>query len=241
MTEIIKKIIGDIDKSEINNEKEYFLFHQYRFQCIFSLLQKHDKNKSLLDIGAHYLHGLLGAYYLGYKNISGIDLNIFNSISTDRAKKINAVIKNCDLGEENIPFLNQSFDIVLLTETLEHFNFHPKKVFEEIARVLKPNGELIITTPNLLRLNNRLKCILEKSMNYDIREDYTPGAHYREYSATEIKYLLNIAGLKKEKLIYVDFNYPNRSKIEAMMNKTIGFLMPSLKSNIIIIGKKNNE
>lgn len=241
MTEIIKQIISDIDKNKIKNEKEYFLFHQYRFEYIFSLIQKYDNNKSLLDIGAHYLHVLLGAYHLGYKNIFGIDLDIVNSISANRAKKINAIIKNCNLEKENIPFRDQSFDIVLLTETLEHFNFHPKKVFEEIVRVLKPNGELIITTPNLLRLNNRLKLILGKSINYDIREDYTPSTHYREYSAAEVEYLLNIADLKMRKLKYIDFNYPNRSKIEAIINKAIGFLTPSLKPNIVIIGKKNNK
>jgi len=238
MTEIIKKIINDIDKNKINNEKEYFLFHQHRFQYIFSLLQEYDKNLFLLDIGAHYLHGLLGAFHLGYKNIFGSDIDIFNSISTDRAKKINAIIKNCNLEKENIPFPNQSFDIILFAETLEHFNFHPKKVFEEIARVLKPNGELIITTPNLLRLNNRLKCILGKSINFDIRENYTPGTHYREYSAAEIKYLLNTAGLKIKKLKYIDFDYPNRSKLEAVINKAIGSLIPGLKSNIVIVGKK---
>lgn len=241
MTKIIEKIISDIDRNEINDEKEYFLFHQYRFEYIFSLLQKYDKNMSLLDIGAHYLHGLLGAHYLGFNNIFGTDLDIFNSVSIDRAKKINAVVKNCDLEKENIPFSDQSFNIVLLVETLEHFNFHPKKIFKEIARVLKPEGELIITTPNLLRLNNRLKCILGKSINHDIREDYTPGTHYREYSAMELEYLLNTAGLKKRKLKYIDFNYSNRGMVEAVINKTIGFLLPSLKTNIVIIGKKNNK
>jgi len=241
MTEIIKKIISDIDENKINNEKEYFIFHRYRFEYIFSLLQKYDKSKSLLDIGAHYLYGLLGAYHLGFKNIFGIDLSVFNLISSDRAKKINAIIKNCDLERENIPFPDQSFDLVLLAETLEHFNFHPKKVFTEIARILKPEGELIITTPNLLRLNNRLKCVLGKSINHDIEENYTFGTHYREYSAVEIEYLLNLAGLKKIKLKYVDFNYPDRSKVEILINKIIGTLLPSLKSNIIMVGKKNNK
>jgi len=137
MTEIIKKIINDIDENKINNEKEYFLFHQYRFEYIFSLLKKYDNNKLLLDIRAHYLHGLLGAFHLGYKNIFGTDIDIFNSISTDRAKKINAIIKNCDLKKENIPFHYQSFDIILLAETLEHFNFHPKKVFKENRQSIK--------------------------------------------------------------------------------------------------------
>ncbi|MFA5154935.1 MAG: class I SAM-dependent methyltransferase [Patescibacteria group bacterium] len=234
MIDVIEKIIAEIDA----NEKEYFLYHQHRFKYIFSLLQQHDNGESLLDIGSHYEHVLLGAHFLGYKNIFGIDLSVFNAVAIDRAKKINAVIKDCDLGQEGIPFADQSFNIVLLTETLEHFNFHPKKVFAEISRVLKPGGELVITTPNLLRLNNRLKFILGKSINYDIKEDYTPGTHFREYSAVEIAYLLNIAGLKKVRLQYIDFHYPSGSQIGNMINKVFGYLCPSLGKNIIMIGKK---
>jgi len=54
----------------------------------------------------------------------------------------------------------------------------------------------------------------------------------------EIEYLLNTAGLKMKKLKYIDFDYPNRGKIEAIINKAVGFIAPGLKSNIVIIGKK---
>ncbi len=238
MNETSKFIIDEIEDVKISNEDEYFLYHIHRFEYIFSILKLYDKDKALLDVGAHYLHGLLGAYHLGYKNINGSDLDIFNSISVERAKKINAIIKNCNLETETIPFQDQEFDIIIFSETLEHLNFHPKRVFKEFARVLKPGGEVIITTPNLLRLNNRLKCILGRSINVDIREDYSPGTPYREYSAAEIEYLLNVAGLKIKKIKYADFDYPSRGKIDAIINKIIGFVIPSLKGNIVIIGIK---
>ncbi|HTW96317.1 MAG TPA: class I SAM-dependent methyltransferase [Candidatus Methylomirabilis sp.] len=236
--DIIKKIINEISQNAIGDEKGYFLFHQHRFEQLFSLLGDYDKDSSLLDVGAFELHGLLGAYYLGFHKIFGIDLGLFNDLSVSRAAKIGAIIKNCDLEKEKIPFSDQSFDLVILSETLEHFNFHPQRVFTEIYRVLKPEGELIITTPNLLRLNNRLKLILGKSINSDLGENYGPGTHYREYSAAELEFLLRLSGLKKKKLIYADFDYPNRGRVEALSNKIVGTVFPGLRSNLVMIGRK---
>lgn len=241
MNRITKKISGEIGNNPIRNEKDYFVFHEHRFDHIFSLLSGYDKDNALLDVGSHYLHGLFGAHCLGFRRIFGADIEYFNSASASRAESIGALIKNCDLARENIPFDDESFDIVVLAETLEHFNFHPRKVFLEISRVLRPGGELIITTPNLLRLNNRLKCVLGRSINSDIKEDYTPGTHYREYSAAEIKYLLEASGLTMKSLKYADFNYPDRGRLEAIMNKTAGTLAPGLKSNIVVIGKKRSR
>ncbi len=88
MNEIIKKEIIETDNDKIKDEKGYFLFHKNRFEYIFSLLNNFDRKKFLLDIGSHYLHGLLGAKLFGFNNIFGIDLEMFNSTSATRAQKI---------------------------------------------------------------------------------------------------------------------------------------------------------
>lgn len=47
---------------------------------------------------------------------------------------------------KNLPFTNNSFDIALLLQVLEHVD-SPKEVINEAARILKPNGVLIISVP----------------------------------------------------------------------------------------------
>ena len=47
---------------------------------------------------------------------------------------------------KELPFRNNSFDIALLIQVLEHVDA-PDKVIKEAARVLKPNGILIISLP----------------------------------------------------------------------------------------------
>jgi ubiquinone/menaquinone biosynthesis C-methylase UbiE len=56
---------------------------------------------------------------------------------------------------ENLPFKPQSFDKVMCKGALDHF-FSPSKTMEEIARVLKPGGEMIISIANFNSLGFRL-------------------------------------------------------------------------------------
>jgi len=56
---------------------------------------------------------------------------------------------------ENLPFKPRSFDKVMCKGALDHF-FSPSKTMEEIARVLKPQGEMIISIANFNSLGFRL-------------------------------------------------------------------------------------
>lgn len=56
---------------------------------------------------------------------------------------------------ERLPYDDASFDVVLLIEVIEHLENH-RAALGELARILKPGGVLILTTPNIMRLNSRL-------------------------------------------------------------------------------------
>lgn len=47
---------------------------------------------------------------------------------------------------ERLPFATRSLDLVVASEVIEHMP-EPSRVIEEIARVLKPGGQLILTMP----------------------------------------------------------------------------------------------
>lgn len=63
---------------------------------------------------------------------------------------------NADLP---LPFPDDFFDVVVCSEVLEHV-FSPDEVLDEIARVLKPEGYAVITTPNLASWRNRVALVL---------------------------------------------------------------------------------
>ncbi len=58
-----------------------------------------------------------------------------------------------------LPYDDASFDVLLLVEVIEHLENH-RLALTELARILKPGGRLILTTPNIMRLNSRLHFFL---------------------------------------------------------------------------------
>ena len=57
---------------------------------------------------------------------------------------------------ENAPFTfnDASFDILVFCEIVEYLLMDPAKVLREIKRGLKPDGQLILATPNVSSLEN---------------------------------------------------------------------------------------
>lgn len=79
----------------------------------------------------------------------GTDISAF---AVNQAKQKNINEKNREFiyseNDDRINFKNESFDFVMSNFTLEHFK-KPKQMLNEMARVLKRGGYLIIMAPNL--------------------------------------------------------------------------------------------
>ena len=83
---------------------------------------------------------------------TGVDISA-TAIAQAKHKIDRAIIADA----ENLPFPDKTYDAVLSLFSLEHFQ-HPRAVLREIARVLKPGGELVILTPNFGAPNRASPC-----------------------------------------------------------------------------------
>jgi SAM-dependent methyltransferase len=109
-----------------------------------------------------------------------------------------------NLEEDEFPFDAGSFDVVLFCEILEHLLMNPLAALRQIHRVLKPGGVLILTTPNVARLDNVLAMINGANI-YDPYSGFGPyGRHNREYNRHELHRLLNFAGFDVESSFTAD-------------------------------------
>jgi len=111
--------------------------------------EKNTKPKSkVLDAGTG--HGAIAEalYQLGYDVIAS-DLNQ----TIYHCKNVPFVFSDIT---KSLPFGDEQFDAVAAVEVMEHISDH-EVFFSEVARVLKQNGKLFISTPNILSLKSRWK------------------------------------------------------------------------------------
>jgi hypothetical protein len=100
------------------------------------------------------------------------------------------------------PHEDETFDIVLLTEVLEHLLLNPLAVFSEAARVLVPGGRFILTTPNIACLES-VQSILDfrSPYTYGVYSKHGPyGRHNREFIPSEIERLGRACGFETDLL-----------------------------------------
>ncbi|MHB9073696.1 MAG: class I SAM-dependent methyltransferase [Desulfobaccales bacterium] len=109
------------------------------------------------------------------------------------------IISN-DPNVEGIPLPDNSLDLVICSEVIEHLPNSPKPLLQEIFRILKKPGWLILSTPNRLSLSKRLKPLLGYSTEDHIDDFYNMKTyprgevyrgHNREYTIDEVKYMLS--------------------------------------------------
>ena len=127
-----------------------------KLDYIKQILKKHHvpDNADLLDVGcgAGFLTNPLAAS--GYQ-LKGVDLSA-TSLETAKAhasSQFNPVYQTADAY--NLPEPNQSFDVVLMMDFLEHVD-NPDLAIAEAARVLRPGGLFIFHTFNRTLIANLL-------------------------------------------------------------------------------------
>lgn len=72
---------------------------------------------------------------------------------------------------QNLPIKSATFDRVVVTEVVEHVP-DQHKAFNELSRVIKPEGEIILSTPNYFNPAGILKKIMDK-FYYKGKEKWT--------------------------------------------------------------------
>lgn len=152
---------------EVHGNIELEHIHRYL------LAQEIAQGKIVLDIasGEGYGSALLAEKAT---KVIGVDISPDAiKYAQNRYKSDNLVFK---IGScVDIPLPNSIFDLVVSFETLEHVEQH-NDMLKEIKRVLKPNGIIIISTPDKL--------------NYSIKPSYKNPFHKKELFKEEFLQLL---------------------------------------------------
>jgi len=139
-----------------------------------------------------------------------------------RAKKKNIDSNFIRMDAHNIPFPDEFFDCVIVTAVLEHL-VAPYKALEEINRVLKQSGTLILVVPNNMGFRNIIGHLLR-------RYKQTKSAHINSYDVFSMLDLLKFTRFKPEiiKTFLIDLPLPLVGRV------TNGIMDPFLQHNLLV-------
>lgn len=133
-----------------------------------------DNDARILDVGCA-LGGFLNYMETkGYFNTFGIDMI---KAYVDKANKENIKLGNV----YNIPFEDNSFDLVILDQVLEHLA-NPRLAMKEIRRVLDKGGLCLIAVPDASRYNDKYFWIMRE--------------HIQHFNLTSVKLLAEVSGFE---------------------------------------------
>jgi ubiquinone/menaquinone biosynthesis C-methylase UbiE len=164
---MVKKYTGERLETDIYSKSTIDHLHRY------TIASKLIKDKIVLDIASGEGYG---------SNLISNDAAFVYGVDIDKTTVANAQLK---YKKENLKFLvgntsaipleNNSVDVVVSFETIEHHKEHDEMMLE-IKRVLKPCGMLIISTPDKL--------------TYSDKRNYNNEFHLKELYKEEFKDLI---------------------------------------------------
>lgn len=180
-------------------DSSYLTDHYQRFATTLAEFRAgwtHEGSR-VLDIGAHWLHQSVIWRQAGFV-VNAVDLP--DSFDMECVKSIARAMDIplfpcADLEQADAlrDIADESMDVVLFTEILEHITFNPIKLWQQVYRVLAPNGRIVVTTPNYYSWRGRAWRPLRFLAGYgggisvdEVLNQHTYSHHWREYSRREV-------------------------------------------------------
>jgi len=188
-------------------QERYISDGMERIQVVLQILEELRKQRvrRVLELGANpYLMTLLIRRRFGHSfevllaNYFGDDTIHATSVDSVEleGERIDLPFQHFNIERDTFPYSDGSFDCVLFCEILEHLLINPGVAVAEIARILRPGGFIVVSTPNATRLPNLFFLAQGRSI-WEWYSDNGPyGRHNREFTLAEVQGLLEGHGFE---------------------------------------------
>lgn len=238
---ILNKDVDLIESEKIQNwARNYLHGHIDHYNGILSQISKALKINScdrILEVGG--VPGQLTTYISkeGF-NIDMVDIDPFRIKGILDKYSINAY--QVDIEKENLPIDDRCYDLVLFNEVFEHLHINPLKIVVEIHRVLKNDGILLMSVPNINPLM-RWEFLFGKDYNDNLKKEFAKVenighmGHFRLYSKSEIISILEDFDFEVIDSTFQGKMYDKKSKWLKLFKFLFGNKM---KNQLHVIAKK---
>lgn len=201
---------------------EYMKSHQPRYDRTLTFLDQCSGDRAL-EIGATDFFQVYLKNSRAFEDVWGtiFSTNINEkfykkSFSAAGFETTNSIV-SLNLEHELFPVSEEHFDLVMLCEVIEHMDIDPMFCLNEINRILKPAGTLILTTPNSCSARIAYKACLGYRPHFFMQyeKDRSPYRHNFEHDVHSLSALVEAAGFAVECLETHDvFEPPHQEAIE---------------------------
>ncbi len=227
--------------------EEYYTSMHVKIRKVIRMFGRMD-GKKVLDIGCGdgFITAKLGES-TGAK-MSGVDISK-DALRAAKKRGIDAKFANLDSGR--IPFADGCFDAVFCGDVIEHI-FDTERLLGEVRRVLKPDGFMVMSVPNVAAWYNRIIMLFgfipvwveSASVHYVGNPFMDSGmGHVKAFTKRSALQLLALCGFRAVEVngsSVRGYGKWNRA-VEGMWNRADGLFsrLPSLSSLIIIKAVKS--
>ncbi len=203
---------------------------------------------SILEIGSFLGPVSVALRKIGY-GVSALDIPEFHASERLRAlyARHGIPFAGCNLRQAALPYEADSFDAVIFCEVMEHWNFNPLPVLQEINRVLKTGGYVYIGMPNQAGIANRVKLLLGRSVHNPVDDFFKQlgrgsnmivGLHWREYTQEEALQLIGRMGFEAAAAyFYIEPVRKDASLLRKLLRRLV-FSYPPFRPSQVVIGRK---
>ncbi|MBY0383839.1 methyltransferase domain-containing protein [bacterium] len=140
-----------------------------------------------------------------------------------------------DLNKK-LQFKDGQFDVVTCIEVIEHLE-NPRKIIRELSRALKPEGLLVITTPNNESWRSIISYIFRGHFVSFTETSYP--AHITALNQTDLYRILQECGFTRMEVVYTDVGMVPSLPQYTWQKISFGFLKGlRFSDNIVVVAQR---
>ncbi|MBR0697775.1 class I SAM-dependent methyltransferase [Bradyrhizobium lablabi] len=160
-------------------------------------------------------------------------------------KRANVEFLHYNLLEQTEPEAGELFDVIILLEVIEHIPKPAYTIFANLKKLLRKDGILFVTTPNLFRLRNLIRMFLgiEFLDRFMLPQPEQGLGHQLEYSAEHLQWQFEQAGMRVVLLQHDELGRVGHSP-KARLARTLLAplrLRPMWRDGLVAIGRCHEE
>jgi 2-polyprenyl-3-methyl-5-hydroxy-6-metoxy-1,4-benzoquinol methylase len=179
-----------------------------------------------------------------------------------RFERVGITVWHRDILAEGVPENSARYDLVTSFAMIEHLPESPRAILAQCFKILKPGGQIVITTPNHAWIRTRVRLLAGASAYHPLDDWWRPPfyGHVREYTMSEVQAMLRWSGFEIKRtglsswqhvssrirgsstdhtdIWTTRFTLHSLERLYVAASLCFSALIPSLRYSLFLVGKK---